>query len=177
MTTIPTITIVTGSPQYSYISYDDAQDYFANRLNSNIWDGATEVNRKKALVTATKRIDLIRFKGFVCAEDQPLQFPRYILPNYLSKHTYTDKINLVNINGQNVIYVDITDAVKEATCEEAISLLEFGNSAHLKNQALGITSMNFGGGSSSYAPTGNELISVRALQLLDKYMQKVGKVV
>jgi hypothetical protein len=175
--TVPTITIVTGSPQPSYISYDDAVSYFQNRLGSEKWDSASETNRKKALVMATKMIDSLRFKGFVCAQDQDLQFPRYIHPNYLSKHTYTDKINLVNVNGQQVIYIEISTELEEACCEEAISLLEFQNSVHLKNQQLGLTQVKMGTESASYGPTGNELLSQRALQLLDKYLQKMGRVV
>lgn len=175
--TVPTITIVTGDPKPCYISFEDAESYFDNRLGSEVWDAATDTNQKKALLMATKKIDSLRFKGFVCAQDQDLQFPRYVHPNYLSKHTYTDKINLVNVNGQQVIFVDITKEIKEACCEEAITLLEFQNSAHLKNQALGITSMDIGIGKTAYSPTGNDLVSVRALQLLDKYIQKTGRVV
>lgn len=161
----------------SYISLEDAEKYFLERLHSDVWYNSSEADRQKALMTATKHINTLRFKGFLCEQTQPLQFPRYIKPNYLSKHTYTDKINLVNVNGQEVIYIEISTAIKDACCEEAITLLELGNSSHLKNQALGITSMNIGIGSASYSPTGNELISVRALQLLDKYIQKTGKVV
>lgn len=173
----PTITIITGNPQDVYISYDEAVVYFGSVLNSQKWDDAIETDRKKAIITATKRINSLRFKGFVCEQGQSLQFPRYVHSNYLSKHTYTDKINTVNINGQELVFVDITEEIKEACCEEALALLEFGNSVHLKNQALGIQSMNIGVGSTSYAPTGNELISSRALQLLDKYLQKNGRVV
>lgn len=161
----------------SYISLEDAETYFSNRLHSTVWSSASATDKDKALITATKRINSLRFKGFVCDQTQPLQFPRYVKPNYLSKHTYTDRINLVSINGQNVIYIDISTELKEATCEEAIALLEFGNSAHLKNQQLGIKSVSFGGTSSSYEATGNGLLSNRALQLIDKYLQKMGKVV
>lgn len=161
----------------SYISLADAETYFTNRLYSTVWSSASATSKDQALITASERISSLRFKGFVCEQDQALQFPRYIYPNYLSKHTYTDKINLVNVNGSSVIYLDTPTELKKATCEEAIALLEFGNSAHLKNQQLGVKSVSFGGTSSSYEATGNGLLSSRALQLIDKYIQKMGKVV
>ena len=175
--TNPTIIAVTGNPIEAYISYTDAETYFASRFDSDIWDDATETNQKKALIAASKKLNLLRYKGYKAENDQTLEFPRYLHPNYLSKHTYTDAINLVSINGKQFIYLDIPTELEEACCEEAITLLEFASDVHLKNQLLGIKSVKIGGESAEYTPTNTELLSPTALKLVDKYLQKVGKVV
>lgn len=175
--TVPTVLIVTGNPQPTYISYDDADTYFKNRLGASVWFQANEADRKKSIIMATKKIETLRFKGFKCEQDQDLQFPRYLHPNYLSKHTQTDKVNQININGQWLIFIDISTELEAACCEEAIALLEFVNSAHLKNQQLGISSIDIGIGSVSYKANDSELLSMTALKFLDKFIQKNGKVV
>ena len=159
-----------------YLTLEEAETYFSTRLNAEKWDAETDTNKEKALIMATKRIDSLRFQGFLCDNTQKLQFPRYIFANYLSKRTYTDKINEVLVNGRWMIYIEVSDQLKEAVCEEALTLFEQNNSVHLKNQQLGIKSISLGAGSVSYE-TNNNQISLRALQLIDKYLQKVGKVV
>lgn len=43
----------------SYISYQDADTYFANRFNSSAWDNLGEVEQLKGLITASKQISLM----------------------------------------------------------------------------------------------------------------------
>lgn len=59
-----------------YGTLTNAAEYFASRLNSSAWDDATEVDRLKALKTATRAIDLLNFAGDKAEDDQYLQFPR-----------------------------------------------------------------------------------------------------
>ena len=47
----------------SYISVLDADTYFADRLYTDDWDNSDAVTRTKALVTATQKIDTLRFRG------------------------------------------------------------------------------------------------------------------
>lgn len=55
-----------------------ADDYFALRLNSDVWDDATLENKIKALMTATKTIDRLNFTGAKSVSDQKLEFPRIV---------------------------------------------------------------------------------------------------
>lgn len=103
-----------------YGTMEDACKYFDSRLNSDAWDEATETNRRKALITATRAIDRLNFYGARASESQGLQFPR---------------------GGDVHIPADI----KIATFEEALSLLdgadpqmEFDN---LSATSRGITSV------------------------------------
>lgn len=61
----------------AYDTYNNADDYFENRLHVSSWIGATTANKTKALIEATSRIERLRFSGFLVADDQELEFPRY----------------------------------------------------------------------------------------------------
>ena len=47
----------------SYVTIQEAQDYFTNRLHSGLWDNTSVQNRQKALAEATAAIDRLRFVG------------------------------------------------------------------------------------------------------------------
>lgn len=120
----------------SYISLEDAQAYFANRLRSDAWDEASELEKEKALKTATKRINCLRFIGRPVDPNQELAFPRLIQNSF-----------------GVLVRVDIPKAVKEATCEEAISLLEQGDHdiKRRKLQDAGVVSVTAGDASETYS--------------------------
>jgi hypothetical protein len=79
-------------------------------------------------------------------EDQKLAFPRY-----------PDE--------------EIPETVKEACCEEALALLERGNSQRRKLQQEGVQSFTLGNMSETYAPgAGRGLISKEAKELLRPWL-------
>ncbi len=82
-----------------YIVVVDAQEYFDDRLNSEAWDEATDTDKLKALKTATRLINNLRFIGKKLDPDQPNEFPRI---------------------GQTAV----PTAIEEATCELALVLLD-----------------------------------------------------
>lgn len=82
-----------------YLEVDDAQDYFDDRLNTLVWEEATDSDKLKALKTATRLINNLRFIGKKLIADQENEFPRI---------------------GQ----ISIPDAIKAATCELALVLLD-----------------------------------------------------
>lgn len=93
----------------SYISVADANSYFADRMNSAVWDGATAVGLKdKALIQATQIIDNQKFIGLRTNPVQDLAFPRFgiYIDNVLVDSTVIPK------------------RVKDATCELAIWVLQ-----------------------------------------------------
>jgi hypothetical protein len=108
---MPTDGTPVSSPVVSaYVTLDDANTYFATRLNSDAWDGASDVDKQKALYQATRAIDNLRFTGvksdyynhtvlgqsFV---EQQLEFPR---------------------NG----LTEVPEGIKNACCECAVAFLD-----------------------------------------------------
>ncbi len=75
-----TIEIVSDIPpditDKSYATVAEGETYFTERLNSDAWDDATEANKAKSLITATRLIDRLNFKGAKTDSEQTLQFPR-----------------------------------------------------------------------------------------------------
>lgn len=82
-----------------YGSLTEANDYFAQKLYSDVWYSHDPDLRVKAMRDATQRIDRLNFVGIRTDSSQELQFPR---------------------NGSNDIPVNI----KRATYEIAFQLLD-----------------------------------------------------
>jgi len=102
----------------AYITIVEAQVYFDGRLLTQPWENASDENKNKALLQATRAIDQLNFRGQKSTEDQELQFPRY---------------------GDTVVPSDI-----ECACaEEALSLLD-GKNPEMEREALAITEQVFG---------------------------------
>jgi hypothetical protein len=82
-----------------YVDVAEAQQYFDDRLNSEAWDEATDIDKLKALKTATNRINNLRFIG--------------------------QKLNISQINAfPRLGQISVPTAIKEATCELALQLLD-----------------------------------------------------
>lgn len=154
--TVPT----TDLTNLSYAQLDDANNYFAWSLNSDAWDEASNDDKCKALVSATRRIDRLNFAGertsdynrfrttltnagFVMgpmsldpsstqpSPGQPLEFPR---------------------NGETAYPQDIIDA----TCEIAIVLLD-GVDPEQEMRGLHAMSHRFAATSSSFDPAAAQM--------------------
>ena len=61
----------------SYVALEDAEAYFEERLNTDSWHNAEEVDKLRGLIMATKAIDNLNFTGEKTEAEQVLQFPRY----------------------------------------------------------------------------------------------------
>lgn len=130
----------------AYATTAEGDGYFSTRLFGEAWKTATPEDKEKALEMATRAIDRLPLKGWKNEASQAPAFPRY--PD-----------------------VEIPEAVKEATFEEALALLERGNSQRRKLQAEGVTSMSLGGLSETYAPrAGKGLLSQEAKELLRPWL-------
>jgi hypothetical protein len=66
--------LVKGTNSYATIAEADA--YFANRLENDAWLALTNPQKERALVTATRNLDLLEWEGTIASESQPLAFPR-----------------------------------------------------------------------------------------------------
>ena len=60
----------------SYVDVVEASAYFADRLDVAAWEGASDTDKAKALVTATSLLDGLVWIGVAVSETQPLAFPR-----------------------------------------------------------------------------------------------------
>ncbi len=130
----------------SYCTIEYADEYFAGRLHAERWGQADESTKEKALKQATKIIDRQRLNGRKTNPSQPLAFPRY--PD-----------------------AEIPQNVKEACCEEALAILERGNSQRRKLQQEGVQSFSLGNMSETYAPgAGRGLLSQEAKELLRPWL-------
>lgn len=126
----------------SYCTIEYADEYFKNRLHAESWGETSEADKEKALKQATRAIDRQLLTGRKTNPEQELAFPRY--PD-----------------------TEVPEAVKEACCEEALAILERGNSQRRKLQQEGVQSFTLGNMSETYAPGGGRgLLSQEAKELL-----------
>ena len=155
----------------SYISLSDADDYFSTRLNSDSWTDKSDDEKKKALITATKQIDYHNFIGVKYDADQSLEFPRRYFHDIEPFYKYDQEIT----DGE------VPQSVKDATCEEAIALLELNNDI-AKKQRAGIESESIGDTSRSYnsdivkqRANGDKLESAEAMSLLRGHIKSTAR--
>jgi len=59
-----------------YGSIEEADDYFGERLNTDVWAASNDTDKFKALAMATRAIDRLNFMGSKADPTQELQFPR-----------------------------------------------------------------------------------------------------
>ncbi len=130
----------------SYCTIEYADEYFKNRLHAESWGQADDETKENALKQATKAIDRQLLKGRKATDEQELAFPRH--PD-----------------------TEVPEVVKEACCEEALALLERGNSQRRKLQQEGVQSFTLGNMSETYAPgAGRGLLSQEAKELLQPWL-------
>ena len=130
----------------SYIDIAGADEYFNNRLHAESWGQADDETKEKALRQATKTIDRQLLRGRKTETGQALAFPRY--PD-----------------------TEIPEVVKEACCEEALAMLERGNSQRRKLQQEGVQSFSLGNMSETFAAgAGKGLLSQEAKELLRPWL-------
>lgn len=142
----------------SFITLEDAEEYFSMRLNSCVWDNSGDNTKEKALITASKKINQLNFIGDKKTYTQAMEFPRVFNAHIC----------------HNLIMPELPQEISDAVCEEAIALIEHSNSVHLKNQSLGISSISLGVGSVSYDGKMDltQVISPEAERLLSKWTRK-----
>lgn len=130
----------------SYATVETAGAYFAKRLYCDAWAKAGEYEKESALLMATQTIDRQALKGRKADPDQILAFPRYpdtITPQEVTKACY----------------------------EEALALLEFGNSKRIQLQREGVQSFSLGDLMETYEPGASRgLLSQQARELLRPWL-------
>lgn len=94
----------------SYITLQEAQDYFDCKVETKFWDLADDTTRQKALNQATKIIDALNFVGMKVDDSQEHEFPR----QYMVPTENTDGV---------LVTETLPQGVKDACAEIALSLL------------------------------------------------------
>lgn len=142
----------------TFCTMEYAEEYFGGKVFADEWDKATAETKGKALKEATRRINRLKFKGLKADAGQLLEFPR----QYPHVESYSFGY---------VEQVDIPDEVKAATCEEALAILKFGDSARTKAQEQNVVSVSFGDASETYAKGSfGKMHSKEAYELLKPYV-------
>ncbi|MFB3883244.1 MAG: DnaT-like ssDNA-binding protein [Armatimonadota bacterium] len=172
---------IAGPASNSYLSLEDAQDYFAARLHSHAWDAASDADKEKALLSACRRIEAHRLQ----VHRRPYGFP-YDLPNALDRPADplapADPEQALSFPRQRDLdrtgNFALPEQVKQAQCEEALALLAQGAEQERRRslQAAGVKSFSVDGLSESYE-TGaarQMLLSAEARVLLAPFIERGG---
>ena len=96
---------INGIEYPTYATLDEADNYFNASFGAN-WENIGDYDKQKLLVTATRGIDRVEYRGAKVDENQVLEFPRII----------------------NGVQTD-DDLVTRACCEEAEAIYTKGTSA------------------------------------------------
>lgn len=94
-----TLTMEVTSAFVSFASVEWADRYFSERLDGQLWEVTSLDRKQKALTTATRAINNLRFAGSKTDDAQPLEYPR---------------------NGDTTL----PECLMQATAEEAFALLK-----------------------------------------------------
>ena len=135
-------TIYTAVEPYPTLTY--AKAYFLERLDTTVWDAATDDTKTKALKQATVLLDTVPFVGSKYDPDHVRQFPRAIswsLDEFVPEED------------DGTVPVEIL----QATCEVALALLQ-GNTLEKFGGGSGIASESIGDASTSYTANGKNAL-------------------
>lgn len=100
-----------GADANSYLTLAEAETYFEGRLHSSNWTGATEADKKSALVMSARMIDqTFAWQGSRASTTQALDWPRS---------------SVVDCEGASVLSTIIPTQIQSAQCEQSLALLSF----------------------------------------------------
>jgi len=106
---MPTLDATVGdAAANSYATVSDADTYFDERLQSSAWTDEDTDDKERALITASRRIDDLRFEGERDTEGQARSWPR---------------IGAFDVDGIEFSASSTPEIVKQATYEYALHLL------------------------------------------------------
>lgn len=98
----------------SYVTLAQADSYMESRLNASSWDDATEDNQNRALVEATRELDVLMYGGRKATDTQALQWPR------------DNAVDPDSPNAWLFENTEIPQRLKDAQCELAFQFIKAG---------------------------------------------------
>jgi hypothetical protein len=117
----------------SYVTVSEANAYFLSRLDADTWIGSSDINKERALITASNILDEMTWIGTISDTNQAMAFPR--VANY-----FDDRLGVT-------VYLESTVPwrIAKAAMELSLHLLMNPDSLHLastiKNVNLGAISI------------------------------------
>lgn len=163
----------------SYTSIATANAVLMLRLGVDAWTAASDDDKARALVVATRAIDSLRLVGQRAVWDQTLEFPRAIYrgtsgdvgygdPNYPLDSTVLPRTYMYS----SAWSVDTTvpALVIEACCLEAAARLENVGNDRAQLQAQGVTQITLGKLSETYGGKSHGLVSGDAAALMRRWI-------
>lgn len=166
----------------TYISLADADTYISENYPSTsteyvAWDGLSDADKEIYLKKATKKIDRQILRGIKAIDSQTLEFPRAIHSN---DRFYNNNVVGVSVNRYDnyIVESEVSEAVKAAQVEEALSISINGNSISNRQslQQQGVKSFSLGDLSETYGTglasgfNSTVLASSEAKELLKYYL-------
>ena len=159
----------------SYASVADGETYANERLKNAAWSNATDDDKARALIMATRQIDNgMQFNGYKNSQSQALQWPRRLCPDPDS-----DQLSIILGGGdtagpylpENVV----PPLILQATCEQAVMNLRgdrTGDSQSAgvdKIEIVGAVKIDFSDASTQPLPLSRDV-----LFMLEKYGNAMG---
>lgn len=163
----------------AYVTLEEAHTYMEGLLDSAPWGEVDDPTRMKALVEATRRIDMQRWRGRKAEDDQPNAFPRCFWDP--AKRKTQTIFSTDDRHGRGwQCESEVSQTVKDATCEEALAILRAANDGagnmRRRLQEQGVVSVSMSRSSETFAKevvlgqmTGQKLLSPVAKQMLKIY--------
>ncbi len=107
----------------SYVTLDEANQYFEEKLKADFWSELDKTVQEKALITASRQIDIQPFLGIKADPKQYMSFPR-----------------IIRGKRYEVLY-----RVKAAVCEQVLGLFlnDYEDNPNIKSLTLGSASITF----------------------------------
>ena len=108
----------------SYVTVAEAASYLADRIDTDMWDTATPADQAKALVTATRMLDMKSYVGQMASPSQSLSWPRV-------NASFTDPRfgGIVTLSDST-----IPERIKNAVIEQTLHILSNENLLESKAQ-------------------------------------------
>lgn len=117
-----TITATVGdASSNAYLTLAAAELYMETRAPSTAWDGASDDEKNRALIMATRRVDMLRFEGDKVTSAQALKWPR---------------LSAFDDNLDEYASDAIPQIVQDATCELAYRILADSDTDTLADSGL-----------------------------------------
>lgn len=163
----------------TYLSVSDADSYVEDNYVSTdtkytSWVSLTIADKEVYLKKATKKLDRQFLRGIKAVSTQTLEFPRALKSDYRRENF---PILNVYMNGDWLVETSVSQRVKDAQVEEALSMVTSGATANKRAelQAQGVKSFKLGNLSEDYGSgmTGavgtTKLLSTEAHELMRYY--------
>ena len=118
----------------SYVTADEADTYFEDRIDATAWDGATADARDRALVTAWRLLDQLAWQGRTVEQGQPMAWPR-VINNFADLRTGRT---------YNVVQTSTSEAINEVKIAQYELAYHFIANPTVLSQGATVTNLTLG---------------------------------